>query len=176
MATHIYGLRVLPTDFARKRDGMGRGEETEEERRVADGNSLLFKGPTVVAALVCAVAAAFSYGVGIGIIFAPAYLQGIFLVDLSTGNAPSQGLLNIVGAVIVTLGLAYVISAYLLWSEKHWIKGVYAGIVVSIVGMLESGLDTTFAPGIAAAGMILNVLIVTLLATETWEARRGTAV
>ncbi|MCL5672591.1 MAG: hypothetical protein JRN56_04710 [Nitrososphaerota archaeon] len=147
-------------------------EEESKEMRVAESNSLLFKGPTVVAALVCAVAAVFFYGVGIGIIFAPVYLQGTFLVDLSTGNAPSQGLLNVVGAVIVTLGLAYVISAYLLWSEKHWIKGVYAGIVVSIVGMLESGLDTTFAPGMAAAGMIVNVLIVTLLATETWEARR----
>ena len=149
-------------------------EETEEEMRVAESNSFLFKGPTVVAALVCAVAAVFYYGIGIGIIFSSGYLQGTFLVDLSTGGAPSQGLLNVVGAVIVTLGLTYVISAYLLWSEKHWVKGVYAGIVVSIVGMLESGLDTTFAPGIAAAGMIVNVLIVTLLATETWEARRGT--
>lgn len=152
---------------------MGGGEQDEGERRVADNKSLLFKGPTVVAALVCAVAAVFSYGVGVVIIFAPTYLQGTLLVDLSTGDAPSQGLLNIVGTVVIILGFTYVVSAYLLWSEKHWIKGVYAGIVVSIVGMLESGLDTTFAPGIAAAGMIMNVLIVTLLATETWEARRG---
>lgn len=148
-------------------------EEKTGERRVADNRSLLFKGPTVVAALVCAVSAVFFFGVGIAVVSAPNLLRGTFLVDLSTGSAPSQVLLNVVGAVLAILGLTYVISAYLLWSERHWVKGVYAGIIVSVVGMLESGLDTTFAPGIAAAGMILNVLIVTLLATETWEARRG---
>lgn len=148
-------------------------EEKSEHRREAETKSLLFKGPTVVAALVCAVAAVFSYGAGIAIIFTPGSLQGTFLINLTTGSEPSQGFLNVVGAVIVALGALYVISAYLLWSEVHWVKGVYAGIVVSIVGMLVSGLETTFAPGFAAAGMIVNVLIVTLLATETWEARRG---
>ncbi|MDE1854254.1 MAG: hypothetical protein KGI38_10995 [Thaumarchaeota archaeon] len=150
------------------------GEQNKAEvRNAAERKSLLFKGPTVVAALVCVVAAAFSTGVGIAFLYTPGALQGTFLISLSNGSSPSQGLLNLVGILLVALGLAYVVSAVLLWSETHWIKGIYAGMMVSILGMLGAGLGTTFAPGIAAAGMIVNVLIVTLLATETWEARRG---
>jgi hypothetical protein len=152
---------------------MEKEEMKAERRREADGQSLLFKGPTVVAALVCGVSALFYFGTGIAFVSAPGDLQGTLLISLSNGTSPSAGLLDPVGAIMMTLGAAYVVSAYLLWSEAHWIKGVYAGILVSIVGMVVSGLGTTFAPGIAAAGMIVNVLIVTLLATETWEARRA---
>lgn len=141
--------------------------------RGASSDSFLFKGPTVVAALVCAATAVFSVAIGVAMMTAPDTLQGTFLVSLSGGHPLSQGLLNSVGSLTVALGAAYVVSASLLWSEVHWVKGVYVGMMVSIIGMLGSGLETTFAPGIAAAGMIVNVLIVTLLATETWEARRG---
>lgn len=149
------------------------GKEERVERREADSKSLLFKGPTVVAALVCIVAAIFSVALGAVIVYAPGALEGTFLISLSGGGPASRGLLNLVGGSMVALGALYVVAAFLLWSEVHWIKGVYVGIIVSSVGTLASGLDTTIAPGIAAAGMILNVLIVTLLATETWEARRG---
>lgn len=148
-------------------------QELVEERRRSDGASLLFKGPTVVAALVCWVAAVFSGAAGAAIALAPSDLQGTFLVSLSTGTLPSPGFLDLVGAVMIGLGIGYVVSGILLWSERHWIKGIYAGMIVSMVGMVGSGLGTTLAPGMAAAGMIINVLIVTLLATETWEARRG---
>jgi hypothetical protein len=150
------------------------GEETSEKRRNdAIKNSFLFKGPTVVAALVCAVAAVFSIAVGTAIMANPGALQGTFLVNVSTGGSASKGLLGGFGAVMLVLGVIYVASAALLWSEIHWVKGVYMGIVGSIIGMVWSGIGTTFAPGIAAAGMLVNVLIVTLLATETWEATRG---
>lgn len=150
------------------------GEETRsEERMEAISRSFLFKGPTVVAALVCLVAALFSVAVGVAVAYTPSNLQGTFLVTLSNGAPLPQGLLNTVGGVMIALGVLYALSALLLFSEQHWIKGVYAGIVVSMVGMLVSGLSTTFAPGIAASGLIINVLIVTLLATETWEATRG---
>ena len=152
---------------------MGENEAVEEGRR-ADSASLLFKGPTVVAALVCFVAAVFTAAAGLAIAFASADLQGTFLVSLSSGGLPSQGLLDMVGAVRIGLGAGYVASGVLLWSVVHWVKGVYAGLIVSMVGMVASGLGTTLAPGMAAAGMIVIVLIVTLLATETWEARRGT--
>ncbi|MDG6988458.1 MAG: hypothetical protein JRN21_03940 [Nitrososphaerota archaeon] len=148
-------------------------EENEKRRNDAIKNSFLFKGPTVVAALVCAVAAVFSISVGTAIVTSPGALQGTFLVNLSTGNGVSRGLLGGFGIVLLVLGVIYVASAALLWSEIHWIKGVYVGIVASIIGMVWSGIGTTFAPGIAAAGMLVNVLIVTLLATETWEATRG---
>ncbi|MDG7007261.1 MAG: hypothetical protein JRN06_03320 [Nitrososphaerota archaeon] len=151
---------------------MGEHEGVEGARR-ADSASLLFKGPTVVAALVCFVAAVFTAAAGVAIAFASNDLQGTLLVSLSSGDLPSQGLLDLVGAVMVGLGAGYVISGVLLWSEVHWVKGVYVGLIVSMVGMVASGLGTTLAPGMAAAGMIIDVLIVTLLATETWEARRG---
>ena len=151
---------------------MGEHEGVEGARR-ADSASLLFKGPTVVAALVCFVAAVFTAAAGVAIAFASGDLQGTLLVSLSSGDLPSQGLLDLVGAVMVGAGAGYGVSGVLLWSEVHWIKGVYAGLIVSMVGMVSSGLGTTLAPGMAAAGMIINVLIVTLLATETWEARRG---
>jgi hypothetical protein len=152
---------------------MGVEQNNAQGRKDDEGESLLFKGPTVVAALVCIVAAVFSFGTGMAFLFAPDPLQGTLLINLSNGSAPSGSLLDLLGVVLVALGIVYVISAALLWSEAHWIKGVYAGIIVSIVGTLVSGLGTTLAPGIAAAGMIVNVLIVTLLATETWEARRA---
>ncbi len=152
---------------------MGEAENEGEKRREAMKKSLLFKGPTVVAALVCFVAFAFSDATGIAMVLAPSMLQGTFLVPATVGTAPSQGLLDAVGIVMGILGVLYVVSGILLWSEVHWIKGVYAGIIVSIVGMVGAGLATVFAPGIAATGMIINVLIVTLLATETWEATRG---
>ncbi len=152
---------------------MGGEHEGGEEARRGDSASLLFKGPTVVAALVCWVAAVFSAAAGAAIALAPSDLQGTFLVSLSTGSIPSQGFLDLVGAVMVGLGIGYVISGVLLWSEVYWIKGIYVGMIVSMVGMVGSGLGTTLAPGMAAAGMIINVLIITLLATETWEARRG---
>ena len=145
----------------------------EETGKEVVGRSLLFKGPTVVAALVCGVAAVFSTALAVAFVFSPGALRGTFIVDLSNGSAPSQEVLNIVGFVLMALGVMYAVSAVLLWSEVHWIRGVYVGIVVSMVGMLWSGLGTTFAPGVAAAGMLLNVLIITLLATETWEATRG---
>ncbi|MDG6898486.1 MAG: hypothetical protein JRN24_01980 [Nitrososphaerota archaeon] len=148
-------------------------QELVEERRRSGGSSLLFKGPTVVAALVCWVAAVFSGAAGAAITLAPSELQGTFLVSLSNGSLPSQGLLDLVGVIMVALGVGYVGSGILLWSELYWIKGIYVGMIVSMVGMVVSGLGTTLAPGMAAAGMIINVLIVTLLATETWEARRG---
>lgn len=146
---------------------------SEERKRTVVANSLLFKGPTVVAALVCAVAAVFSMAVGAVIATNPQSLEGTFLVDFASGNSALLGLLSGIGVVMLALGAAYVASAVLLWSETHWVRGVYLGIVVSIVGMVWSGLETTFAPGVAAAGMIVNVMIITLLATETWEARRG---
>lgn len=148
-------------------------EETHERRSDAVSGSLLFKGPTVVAALVCLVAAIFSLGVGSVIIVSPGQLQGSILVNLSGGGQLPQGDLNLIGGAMVALGFLYVVSAVLLWSEVQWIRGVYVGIVVSMLGTVVSGLGTTLAPGVAAAGMIINVLIVTLLATETWEARRG---
>ncbi|MDG6960490.1 MAG: hypothetical protein JRM89_04335 [Nitrososphaerota archaeon] len=146
----------------------------EEGGRASVSNSFLFKGPTVVAALVCGVAAVFSVAIGVAMATSPGSLEGTLLVNLSAGTSPSNGLLGGFGTVNVALGVVYVLSATLLWSETHWVKGVYVGMIVSIVGMVWSGLATTFAPGIAAAGMIVNVLIATLLATETWEARRGT--
>ena len=152
---------------------MSEEEREREARNDAIRKSLLFKGPTVVAALVCFVAFAFSDAVGVGMVLAPGALQGTFLIDLSNGALPSQVLLDSMGVVMVVLGVMYVVSGILLWSEEHWIKGVYIGIVVSVLGMVGSGLGTTFAPGVAATGMIINVLIVTLLATETWEATRG---
>lgn len=147
-------------------------QEKEKERRNASG-SLLFKGPTVVAALVCFVAALFALGVGAAIISSPSSLEGSLLVSLSSSAQLPAGELELMGGTMVALGVAYIFSAVLLWSEVHWIKGVYAGIIVSMVGTVAAGLGTTVAPGIAAAGMIINVLIVTLLATETWEARRS---
>ncbi len=152
---------------------MDEEESKTEKRREAISKSLLFKGPTVVAALVCFVAFVFSDAVGLAIVLAPNLLQGTFLVALAPGGLPAQGFLDLVGVFMVLLGMMYVVSGVLLWSEVYWIKGVFAGIVVSVVGMVASGLATTFAPGVAATGMIVNVLIVTLLATETWEATRG---
>ena len=152
---------------------MGETESESEKRKEAMKKSLLFKGPTVVAALVCFVAFAFSDATGVAMVLAPSTLQGTFFVPVASGAGPSQGLLDAVGIVMGILGIFYAVSGILLWSEVHWIKGVYAGIVVSIVGMVGAGLSTVFAPGIAATGMIINVLIVTLLATETWEATRG---
>lgn len=149
------------------------GEEKAEERMEAIRGSFLFKGPTVVAALVCLIAALFSVVVGVAVISTPSGLQGTFLLSLPNGNPLSQAFLNLVGEAMVALGVLYALSALLLFSEVHWIKGVYAGIVVSMVGIVVSGLSTSFAPGIAASGLIINVLIVTLLATETWEATRG---
>ena len=150
------------------------GEESESEKREeAIRKSLLFKGPTVVAALVCFVAFAYSDVAGVVMVFAPSDLQGTFLVGGTGGSLPSQAALDTIGIVMVLLGVMYVVSGALLWSEVHWIKGVYAGIIVSVVGMVGSGLGTVIAPGFAATGMIINVLIVTLLATETWEATRG---
>lgn len=151
---------------------MGEDQEKAARRREAESKSLLFKGPTVVAALVCFVAALFSVTVGGAIAFASGDLQGTLLINLSGGPLP-LGLLDLAGAAMIVLGAAYAFSAVLLWSEVQWIRGVYAGIIVSAVGMVGSGLETTFAPGIAATGMIINVLIITLLATETWEASRG---
>ncbi|MDG7009008.1 MAG: hypothetical protein JRN06_12420 [Nitrososphaerota archaeon] len=149
------------------------GEESEiDARKEALKKSLLFKGPTVVAALVCWVAFAFSDATGVALVLAPKDLSGTFLVGAG-GSLPSQGILDAMGVMMVILGLLYVVSGILLWSEVHWIKGVYVGIIVSVVGMVGSGLGTVFAPGLAATGMIVNVLIVTLLATETWEATRG---
>ena len=151
---------------------MGEEDRAGEERKVASG-SLLFKGPTVVAALVCLVAALFAGVVGAMILVTPDALQGSILINLSGGGKlPTEDLL-LIGGTMIVLGVLYVISAVLLWSEVQWIRGVYVGIVVSMVGTVVSGLGTTLAPGIAAAGMIINVLIVTLLATETWEARRA---
>ncbi len=135
--------------------------------------SLLFKGPTVVAALVCLVAAIFSAAIGVALMIAPSDLEGTFLISISNGSPLSQSLQNLAGVMMLVLAVVYVVSAVLLWSEVYWIKGIYVGIVVSVIGTVGSGLGTTFAPGIAAAGMIINVLIVTLLATETWEARRA---
>ena len=150
-------------------------EEDIEERKRAEAKSLIFKGPTVVAALVCFVAAVFSVGLGLIIWAVPSDLQGTFFVNLSNGIQVSSRLLNLITVVLVVLGIGYVASGALLWSKAHWIKGIYAGIMVSIVGMLASGLATTFAPGLAASGLILNILIVTLVATETWEESRGKA-
>lgn len=144
-----------------------------EEMKEAERRSLIFKGPTVVAALVCFVAALFAVGLGLVVFTVPSDLQGTFFVNLSNGNPVSRGLLELIGVVLVILGGGYVLSGALLWSKAHWIKGVYVGIMVSIVGMLASGLATTFAPGLAASGLVLNILIVTLVATETWEESRG---
>ncbi|MDG6910072.1 MAG: hypothetical protein JRN08_06855 [Nitrososphaerota archaeon] len=152
---------------------MGEEVDESEARREAIKKSLLFKGPTVVAALVCWVAFAYSDAAGVAMVLAPSDLMGTFLVGGTGGGLPSQGVLDLVGVVMVILGVMYVVSGILLWSEVHWIKGVYVGIIVSVLGMVGSGLGTVFAPGLAATGMIINVLIVTLLATETWEATRG---
>ncbi len=152
---------------------MDKEEDESEARRAAIKKSLLFKGPTVVAALVCWVAFAFSDAAGVAMVLAPNDLSGTFLISSSGGALPSQYVLDLLGVVMVLLGVMYVVSGILLWSEVHWIKGVYVGIIVSVVGMVGSGLGTVFAPGLAATGMIINVLIVTLLATETWEATRG---
>ena len=152
-------------------------EEAKEARDVAERKqeekkSLLFKGPTVVAAIVCFVSGIFSLGIGFASLFASSDLQGTLLINLSNGHSISGGLLDLVGATTISIGIAYFASGILLWSKKHWIMGIYFGIMISIVGMVASGLGTTFAPGLAAAGMIINVLIVTLLATETWEESR----
>ncbi|HKT22794.1 MAG TPA: hypothetical protein VJR06_09335 [Nitrososphaerales archaeon] len=152
---------------------MGKEEDESEARKEAIKKSLLFKGPTVVAALVCWVAFAFADASGVAMVLAPQDLAGTFLITGVGGALPSQAVLDLLGVAMVILGLLYVVSGILLWSEVHWIKGVYVGIVVSVVGMVASGLGTVFAPGLAATGMIINVLIVTLLATETWEATRG---
>ena len=151
---------------------MGEEESEIDARKEALKKSLLFKGPTVVAALVCWVAFVFSDATGVALVLAPSDLSGTFLVTAG-GSLPSHGVLDAMGVMMVILGLLYVVSGILLWSEVHWIKGVYVGIIVSVVGMVGSGLGTVFAPGLAATGMIINVLIVTLLATETWEATRG---
>jgi hypothetical protein len=151
---------------------MGESSKEEGRREMAKG-SLLFKGPTVVAALVCFVAALFAVSVGVAVVTSPGSFQGSLLLNLGGGGQLSQGSIDLIGGTMVALGLMYTASAVLLWSEVHWIKGVYAGIIVSMVGTVASGLGTTLAPGIAAAGMIINVLIITLLATETWEARRA---
>jgi hypothetical protein len=144
----------------------------EGRREVAKG-SLLFKGPTVVAALVCFVAALFSVAVGAAIVVSPSSFEGSLIINLAGGSQLSVASANLMGGIMILLGLMYAFSAVLLWSEVHWVRGVYAGIIVSMLGTVAAGLGTTLAPGIAAAGMIINVLIITLLATETWEARRA---
>jgi len=147
-------------------------EESKEERKKIEKKSLLFKGPTVVAAIVCFVAGLFSFGIGFLALGSPSTLQGTFLINLSNGRQVSTGLLDLIGAVTIGIGIFYFLSGWLLWSKTHWITGIYVGIMVSVFGTAASGLGTTFAPGAAAAGMIINVLIVTLLATETWEESR----
>lgn len=144
-----------------------------DERKEAERKSLLFRGPTVVAAMVCFVTAVFAISIGLVALIVPSDVQGTLLINLSGGQAVSGSLLDLISVVLLALGVAYVLSGVLLWSSKLWIKGIYMGMLVSIVGTVVSGLGTTFAPGGAAAGMIINVLIITLLATETWEESRG---
>ncbi|MCL4519353.1 MAG: hypothetical protein M1587_09165 [Thaumarchaeota archaeon] len=145
---------------------------SEEEARQVERRSALFRGPTVVAALVCFVTAAFTFSIGAVGLIVPSDVQNTLLINLSNGQ-PVSDLVDIMSLVLIVLGVAYVLTGVLLWSSGSWIKGIYIGIAVSIVGTVVSGLSTTFAPGAAAAGMIINVLIVTLLATETWEESRS---
>ena len=148
-------------------------ETSEVEARQAEKRSLLFRGPTVVAALVCFVSAAFTFPIGVVGLLIPSEIRGTLLINLSNGQPLSTLLVNALSVVLIVLGATYVLTGVFLWSSKLWIKGIYIGITVSIVGAVVAGLGTTFAPGAAAAGMIINVLIVTLLATETWEESRS---
>lgn len=146
---------------------------SEEKERQAERKSLLFRGPTVVAALVCFVTAAFTFPIGLVGLVAPSDVAGTLLINLSNGQPVSTLLVDAASVILISLGAVYVLTGVFLWSSRLWIKGIYLGITVSIVGAVVSGLGTTFAPGAAAAGMIINVLIVTLLATETWEESRS---
>lgn len=145
---------------------------SEEEHRQEERQSILFRGPTVVAALVCFVTAAFTFSIGAVGLAVPSDVQSTLLVNLSSGQL-SSNFVNIMSVVLIVLSVAYIATGVLLWSSRSWIKGIYVGIAVSIIGTVVSGLATTFVPGAAAAGMIINVLIVTLLATETWEESRN---
>ena len=148
-------------------------QDDAEARKAAERRSVLFKGPTVVAALVCYVAGVFCLIIGLVTSAAFTFIKGSLLLSLANGQTISSGLQELITVVMIALGVAYFASGAMLWSKRLWIKGIYVGIMVSIVGMVVSAMGTTFAPGAAASGMVINVLIVTLLATETWEAARG---
>ena len=95
----------------------------------------------------------------------------IVLTSLGPSTQITQGIITIVGVATLILGIFYVVSGALLWSATRWVQGAYMGIVVSVLGTVISGAVVLFAPGPAAAAMVVNVLIITLIATETWEER-----
>ena len=125
-------------------------QKNAEDRKEAERKSPLFNGPTVVAALVCFVAALFSAAMGLAALLAPSDVRGSLLINLANGQTISNGFLELLGVVMIALGGAYILSGALLWSKVYWIKGIYFGIMVSIAGLVVSGFGTTFAPGAAA--------------------------
>ncbi len=142
-------------------------EEIEEEKK-----ALFRRGPTVAASLVCIILGAVGAVTGGVAIFAPSYIEGmIVLTSLGPSTQITQGIITLVGVATLILGVFYVVSGSLLWSATRWVTGAYMGIIVSVLGTVVSGAVVLFAPGPAAAAMVVNVLIITLIATETWEER-----
>lgn len=132
---------------------------------------LIRGGPTIAAAIVCFVSGVFSLSLGLFIMLAPKDLQGIVFMSLTASNSPisTSSILGITSFVTVILGILYFAAGALLWSYTQWARGAYLGIVVSILGTGLSGLGVTFAPGAASAGLVINILIITMIATEAWE-------
>ncbi len=144
--------------------------ESNEKSSQIENNHSMRRGPTIAAALVCLVTGVFGVLLGVLLLIAPK--QTVELIALSpSSNSPflSSFTLELGGLIITILGVAYLVSALLLWSITRWVNGAYLGIIVSMFGTIVSGLGVTFAPGPAASGLVVNVLIITMIATETWE-------
>ena len=119
--------------------------------------------------ILCIVSGLFSASVGLIALVQPSTLQGTLLISLAGGQAVSSALVGLAGFIMILLGVGYFASSAMLWSKSTWVRGTYLGVLVSIIGAVISGLATLFAPGAAAAGMVINILIITLLATQSWE-------
>ena len=114
----------------------------------------------------------FSIVLGVLSLLAPSSLQGVVVINALVQNQPLGSLfVSLLGPVSLSLGVLYMIAGLFLWSPMRWSKGAYLAIIVAVIGTIEGGLAATFAPGAAASGMVINVLLITLIATETWEER-----
>lgn len=145
---------------------------TEIDEGVDEDNRLMRGGPTVAAALVCFVSGIFSITFGLSVLLLPKDLVGVFLIaPIGSSGTLASSVFELSGMGTTVLGIVYIIAGIFLWSPKMWARGAYLGIVVSIVGTIISGISVTYEPGIAAAGLVVNILIITMIATETWEER-----
>jgi hypothetical protein len=151
---------------------VSRSTEKEIEKGVDEQNRLMRGGPTVAAALVCFVSGVFSITFGLSALLLPKDLVGIFLISpIGSSGTQVSSVFELSGIALTVLGIVYIAAGIFLWSPKMWARGAYLGIIVSIVGTIISGVSVTYEPGIAAAGLVVNILIITMIATETWEER-----